>query len=76
MDAVPPIDRVWLDAFDAALVRYFAIGHADAGADEAVLRRYADLPADQAALAFGDYFDLDRLDWWSRGRCINAWPPL
>lgn len=29
MDAVPPIDLVWLDAFDAALVRYFAIGHAE-----------------------------------------------
>ena len=68
MGAVPPIDLVWLDAFDAALVRYFAIGHADAGADEAVLRRYVDLPGEQAAMEFAADHELERLDWWSWGR--------
>lgn len=61
------LDPAWLAVFDAALVRYFAIDHAAAGADAAVLQRYADLPGDQAAMAFAEDYELARLDWWSWG---------
>ncbi|MBD8644194.1 hypothetical protein IFT63_11425 [Stenotrophomonas sp. CFBP 13724] len=62
------LDPAWLAAFDATLVRYFALDHAGAGADTAVLQRYADLPGDQAAMAFAEDYELARLDWWSWGR--------
>ncbi len=68
MESSHSIDPAWLAAFDATLVRYFAVDHVAAGADVAVLQRYADLSGDQAAMAFADDYELARLDWWSWGR--------
>jgi len=65
---VAPLPEAWLAAFDASLVRYFAVDHLAAGADAAVLQRYVDLPGDQAAMEFAGDYDLERLDWWSWGR--------
>lgn len=56
------IDPEWLKAFDEAMVGFFAIDHADAGMDEKELGWYADLPAKDAALAYGQDFDLCRVD--------------
>jgi hypothetical protein len=63
------IDVDWLRVFDEAMVCYFAIDHADAGMDERELSWYADLPPDDAALAYGQDFDLCRIDtfWPSAG---------
>lgn len=44
------------------MIRYFLIDHADAGMDEAVLLRYADLPPQTAALQFGEDYELQRMD--------------
>lgn len=63
--------NTWLAEFDQTLQRYCAITCEDAGADGAVLQRYANLPADQAAMAFAEDYDLDRLDWWSTGRVMR-----
>lgn len=52
----------WLRDFDVAMIRYFLIDHADAGMDEAVLLRYADLPPQTAALQFGEDYELQRMD--------------
>lgn len=61
------IDSEWLKAFDEALLALFAINHSDAGMDEFLLGCYADLPARDAALAFGEDYDLDRDDaLWPR----------
>lgn len=68
MVGVAPLPEAWLAAFDASLERYFALDHAAAGADAAVLQRYADLPGDRAAMAFANDYELARLDWWSWGR--------
>jgi len=64
---VTKIDREWLKAFDEAMLGLFAIDHSDAGMDECLLGCYADLPPREAALAFGDDYDLDRDDaLWPR----------
>ena len=61
------IDSEWLKAFDKALLELFAINHSDAGMDEFLLGCYADLPPRDAALAFGEDYDLDRDDaLWPR----------
>jgi hypothetical protein len=60
--AMNPISTVWLRDFDAAMIRYFLINHADAGMDESVLLRYADLPPQAAALQFGEDYELQRVD--------------
>jgi len=61
------IDADWLKAFDEAMLGLFAIDHSDAGMDEFLLACYADLPPREAALAFGDDYDLDRNDaLWPR----------
>jgi hypothetical protein len=63
------IDPEWLNAFDEAMVGFSAIDHAEAGMDEKELGWYADLPAKDAALAYGLDFDLCRVDvfWPSLG---------
>lgn len=61
------IDTLWLADFDNALLGYFAIDHSDAGMDRRLLSRYACMPPMEAALAFGNDFDLDRAD--------ALWPP-
>jgi hypothetical protein len=52
----------WTLAFDQALMRYFAIDHHDAGLTNTDLARYSDLAPEQAALQFGEDYDLDRVD--------------
>jgi len=59
MDSISP---AWLSDFDAAMIRYFLIDHADAGMGEAELLRYADLPPQAAALQFGEDYELRRVD--------------
>lgn len=61
------IDAEWLRAFDCELHHLFAIDHNDAGVDECLLSLYADLPPRDAALAFGNDYDLERDDsLWPR----------
>lgn len=52
----------WLNQFDLFMKRYFAIDHTDAGMDNEQLARYRDLPPQDAALQFGEDYDLDRAD--------------
>ena len=54
-----PVDPSWLKEFDVAMKDLFAIDHVDAGMDDEELLRYADLPAREAALMFGNAYDLD-----------------
>ncbi|WP_421569014.1 hypothetical protein [Stenotrophomonas sp. PD6] len=63
------IDSAWLREFDEAMRGFFAIDHAEAGMHEIELSWYADLPANDAALAYGRDFDLCRVDtfWPSPG---------
>lgn len=61
------IDGDWLEAFDEAMLGFFAIDHADAGMDQCLLECYSDLPAREAALAFGKDYELCRVDAF--------WPP-
>ncbi|MGV8942631.1 hypothetical protein [Thermomonas sp.] len=55
------IDRNWLSGLDDAMKLFFAIDHDDAGMSEDVLLRYADLPPREAALQFGEDYDLPRI---------------
>ena len=63
------IDADWLREFDAAMLGFFAIDHAEAGMDERELSWYVDLPPSDAALAYGRDFDLCLVDtfWPSPG---------
>lgn len=56
------IDGDWLEAFDEAMLGVFAIDRADAGMDQHLLECYSDLPAREAALAFGEDYELSRVD--------------
>ncbi|WP_329851979.1 hypothetical protein [Stenotrophomonas pavanii] len=56
------IDTAWLEAFGKELHYLFAIDHGDAGMDECLLGCYTDLPPREAALAFGNDYDLERGD--------------
>ena len=56
------ITASWRDAFNAALQSRFAITINDAGLTDTDLARYSDLPPEQAALQFGEDYDLDRVD--------------
>lgn len=62
------IDTEWLEEFDEAMLGLFAINHSDAGMDEALLVSYYDLEPREAALAFGNDYDLDR--------AYVVWPPV
>jgi hypothetical protein len=67
-------DGVWLKALDEAMLTFFAIDHADAGMDEFLLGWYASIPAREAALAFGEDYDLNRVDtfWPSPGLNVSG----
>ncbi len=56
------IDPSWLQDFDTAMKRHFLIDHADAGMGEEELARYADLRPHDAALQYGEDYDLQRVD--------------
>lgn len=62
------IDTDWLEEFDEAMLGLFAINHSDAGMDEALLVSCYDLEPREAALAFGNDYDLDR--------AYVVWPPV
>jgi hypothetical protein len=62
MDHRIDIDPTWLHDFDAAMKKFFAIDHVDAGMDCSILARYSDLPAQEAAMQFGEDYDLQRID--------------
>ncbi len=57
----------WLLEFDSAMKKLFAIDHDEAGFEQEVLLRYADLTPRQAALQYGEDYDLQRvdIDWLS-----------
>lgn len=61
------IDPDWLREFDAAMKKLFAIDSEEAGLDENVLLRYADLTPRGAALQYAEDYDLQRvdIDWLS-----------
>ena len=56
------VDSSWLSKLDDAMKMLFAIDHDDAGMSEEVLLRYSDLPPREAALQFGEDYDLQRID--------------
>ncbi|MCA0324371.1 MAG: hypothetical protein LCH89_02020 [Proteobacteria bacterium] len=56
------INAQWRNGFNAALQSHFAITIGDAGLTDTDLVRYSDLPPEQAALQFGEDYDLDRVD--------------
>ena len=56
------ITASWRDAFNATLQSHFAITIEDAGLSDAELARYVDLEPKEAALQFGEDYDLDRID--------------
>lgn len=61
-----PIDSAWRQQFDAAMKQLFAIDHVDAGMDDQQLSRFADSPPREAALEFGEKYDLQRADiYWT-----------
>jgi hypothetical protein len=68
------IDTDWLEEFDQAMLGLFAINHSDAGMDEQLLVSYYDLEPREAALAFGNDYDLDRADplWPPQGLALNS----
>jgi len=56
------INAQWRNGFNTALQSHFAITINDAGLTDTDLARYSDLPPEQAALQFGEDYDLDRVD--------------
>lgn len=56
------INAQWRDAFNAALQAHFAITIQDAGLTDTELSPYADLEPKEAALKFGEDYNLDRVD--------------
>ena len=56
------LKKIWLHDFDVAMKSFFAIDHNDAGLGDNELARYADLSAREAALQFGEDYDLQRVD--------------
>lgn len=60
--SIQPLTPEWTKQFDQQLKALFGIDHIDAGLDDGDLRLYSDLPPRDAALAFGQDYDLDRVD--------------
>lgn len=58
----------WLREFDDAMLCVFGIDHAVAGMDERGLTCYAELSPEDAALTYGQYFVVCRID--------SFWPSL
>lgn len=54
------VTDAWLESFDSYLRKFFHITHIDAGMSDADLERYSDLEPREAALVFGEDYDLDR----------------
>jgi len=58
------IDTTWLEQFDQAMLTFYAIDHVDAGMDGPTLLRYYDLAPREAALVYGEDYDLHLADAW------------
>lgn len=58
------IDTTWLEQFDQAVLTFYAIDHIEAGMDEPTLLRYCDLTPREAALVYGEDYDLHHVDVW------------
>jgi len=56
------IPDLWLNSFDEHLKKFFGIDHHDAGLSDEHLLRYTDLEPREAALVYGEDYDLDRID--------------
>ena len=56
------ISDSWLSSFDKQLKKFFGIDHKDAGMSDEQMLAYTDLEPRDAALAFGEDYDLDRID--------------
>lgn len=56
------LDENWLIAFEAALWLHFYLDRQDAGVCDEVALRYADLPPREAAFAYADGYDIQRVD--------------
>ena len=56
------LNAQWRTGFNTALQAHFAISTDDAGLTDTELARYADLEPKEAALQFGEDYDLDRVD--------------
>lgn len=55
------ISQQWLSSFDEHMLKFFGINHIDAGIDDERLLAYTDLEPREAALVFGEDYDLDRI---------------
>ena len=62
------IDPEWLKSFDQAMIELFAIDHAEAGMDSKELGCYCAMLPREAAIAYGEDYDLCRVD--------TFWPAL
>jgi len=69
-----PIDAEWLEDFDQALLSLFATNHREAGMDAYLLSCYADLEPREAAMAYGNDYDLTRtpLLWPMPGLVLHS----
>lgn len=56
------IPDTWLNAFDVHMKKFFAINHKDAGVSDEQLLAYTDLEPRDAALMYGEDYDLERID--------------
>jgi len=55
------IPESWLENFDRHLKKNFGINHIDAGLSDEDMLRYVDLEPKEAALCFGEDYDLDNI---------------
>jgi len=70
------INAQWRNGFNAALQARFAITINVVSLTDTDLGRYSVLPPEQAALQFGEDYDLDRVDQVGRERTKGAFGPL
>ena len=52
----------WLSDFEAFMKQFWGMDLNDAGLDQVQINRYRDLTPKEAALTFGEDYDLDRID--------------
>jgi len=69
-----PIDADWLEDFDHALLSLFATTRREAGINAYLLGCYADLEPREAAMAYGNDYDLARtpLLWPMPGLVLHS----
>lgn len=57
-----PWEDKWLSDFNCFMKQFWGMNNQDAGMDAQHLSRYRDLEPNEAALTFGEDYDLDRID--------------